>query len=347
MAKDYQTFDMFDFITDESFKSWVLNPTTEQDDFWQHWISSHPNKADEVNRAREFILSIKYQKREDLKNRKAAIYDRVIEQSKKAAIKGSVGRFSFSLRKSIILRVVASITLLLALSLFVLYQSGKKKPLSQESEAVTYEMKMTKRGEKLTLMLPDGSMVKLNAESSLKYAKSFAAQREVYLQGEAYFEVEQDSLHPFKVKAGGVDTEVLGTSFNVNQSAKDSMVQVAVTSGKVVVTSQHGNERYYLLPTEVLTYKPSKVTKCHFDEELLLGWKDGILAFENASMEEIARRLSAWYDVDFEIRGQTNVERKFSGKFKKRSLRQILEGISFASNFEFRIQQDKVLIDLK
>lgn len=344
MAKDYQTYTLIDFITDAGFKSWVLEPTAEQDYFWHSWITNHPEKAEEIAKAKEFILSINFQKQEDLHDLKASVYDKVIAQSKQATSKSSSGR-SFPTRFTV-LQIAASIVLLLSLSL-ILYQYHHQSSQPLETPAVTYETKTTQRGEKLTLALPDGSMVKLNAESSLRYPTSFETQRAVYLQGEAYFEVERDTLKPFKVRTEQVTTEVLGTSFNVNFTLKDSTVQIAVTSGKVGISAQQHQEEYYLLPTEVLTYEQGKFTKSHFDEELLIGWKDGILAFEDADMAEITQRLSAWYDVNFEIRGPTEVARKFSGKFKNRSLRHVLEGIGYASNFEFSIQQDKVIVHLK
>jgi transmembrane sensor len=346
MAKDYHTTNIFDFITDERFKSWVLEPTEESDYFWHSWIDSHPEKADEVGRAREFLLSIKFQKQEGLLEKKAAIYTRIMEGSKKLSGKSSSGKSRPTHCGFTILKVAASIVILLSLSLLLLQYSGEQLQ-SEESEVIVYKTKKTRRGEKLTLMLPDGSKVKLNSESSLKYPASFGNQREVSMEGEVYFEVERDSLKPFIVKTGEVNTEVLGTSFNINYSPGDSMVQVAVTSGKVAVTSQHVNEKFYLLPREVLTCETSKFTKRYFDEDLLLGWKDGILVFENAGIDEITSRLSAWYDVDFEVRCSAKMKRKFSGKFKNRTLRDVLDGISYSSNFEFGIHQDKVIIELK
>ena len=346
MAKDYQTYQLIDFITDESFKSWVLEPTAEQNYFWQSWITNHPEKADEVAKAREFILSVKFQKLEDLPDIKASVYTQVIDQSKQIAKKSLSKRPIFFPVSTTFLKVAASVVLLLSLSL-ILYQLNRQKSQPPETSKVTYETKTTQRGEKLTLALPDGSIVKLNAESSLRYPISFETLREVYLRGEAYFEVARDTLKPFKVRTEAVTTEVLGTSFNVNFSSQDSTVQVAVTSGKVAVYSQHVPEKYYLLPAEVLTYDQEKFTKSHFDEELFLGWKDGILAFENADMAEITQRIGTWYDVDFEIKGKAGVTRKFSGKFKNKSLRYVLEGISFSSNFKYSIQDDQVIINLK
>jgi transmembrane sensor len=346
MAKDYHTYNIFDFITDERFKSWVLEPTDESNYFWQSWIDSHPEKAEDVAKAREFLLSINFQRQEDLQEKKAAIYARIMESSKRLSSNSPSARSRSSHTGFSILKIAASVVILLCLSLLLLNESGEKiQP--EESEVIVYKTKKTRRGEKLTLMLPDGSKVKLNSESSLKYPASFGDQREVHLQGEAYFEVERDTLKPFIVEAGEVRTEVLGTSFNINYSPGDSTVQIAVSSGKVAVTSQHVNEKFYLLPREVLTCETSKFTKTYFDEDLLLGWKDGILSFENASIDEITSRLSAWYDVDFEVRGTVKMIRKYSGNFKNRTLRDVLEGISYSSNFEFTIQQDKVIIELK
>jgi transmembrane sensor len=279
MTKDYHTYNIFDFITDERFKSWVLEPTDESNYFWQRWIDSHPEKAEDVAKAREFLLSINFQMQEDLQEKKAAIYARIMDDSKKLSRNSSSGRSHSSHIGVTILKIAASIVILLSLSLLLLQESGEKiQP--EESEVVVYKTKKTRRGEKLTLMLPDGSKVKLNSESSLKYPTSFGDQREVSMEGEVYFEVERDSLKPFIVKTGEVNTEVLGTSFNINYSLGDSMVQVAVTSGKVAVTSQHVNEKFYLLPLEVLTCETSKFTKRYFDEDRSIAglerWHTGV-----------------------------------------------------------------------
>lgn len=346
MAKDYHTYTLFDFITDERFKSWVLEPTDELNYFWQSWINSHPEKAEEVARAREFLLSINFQKQENNQEKKAAIYARVMESSKKLSTNPSSSRSQTSLTGFTRLKIAASVVILLSFSLLLLNRSGEKNQ-PEKSEVKVYKIKKTRRGEKLTLMLPDGSKVKLNSESTLKYPTSFGGQREVSMEGEVFFEVERDTLKPFIVKTGQVSTEVLGTSFNINYSPEDSIVEVAVASGKVSVTSKSVNESFYLLPREVLTCETSKFSKKYFDEDLLLGWKDGILAFENANINEITRRLSTWYDVDFDIRGPAKTQRKFSGKFKNRTLRDVLDGISYSSNFEFSIHQDKVVIELE
>lgn len=344
MAKDYQTYTLLDFITDEYFKSWVLEPTAEQDYFWQSWIANHPEKAKEVSKAREFILSINFQKQPDLQELKSSIYGKVIAKSKEVSREASYGRV-FPTRFTV-LKIAATLTLLISLSV-ILYQVNKKTVRPLEVHKITYETKITQRGEKLSFVLPDGSIVKLNSESKLRYPTSFETQRVVHLQGEAYFGVERDTLKPFKVKTEQVTTEVLGTSFNVNFNPNDSIVQIAVTSGEVAIYSLHLKERHHLLPTEVLTYEHGKFIKSHFDEEILIGWKDGILAFNDADIAEITQRLSAWYDVDFDIRGQTEISRRFSGKFKNRSLRHVLEGIAYTSNFEFNIQHDKVTLHLK
>ena len=344
MATNYQTYTLLDFITDENFKNWVLNPSPEQNQFWHDWLAEHPDKVDEVAQAKEFILSIHFQPPKELKSLKASVYDKVIQDSKTKPSRPEL-RPPFFARYSAV-KIAASVLLLFTLT-YLIYQYQHQENEVPEPRQIAYSTKTTQRGEKLSFVLPDGSVVKLNAESQLRYASSFENQRTVYLRGEAYLEVERDTLKPFKVITDQITTEVLGTSFNVKFAPQDSSVQVAVTSGKVGVSAGQPQEQYYLEPTELLRYEQGVFSKSHFDEELLIGWKDGIIAFENADLAEISQRLSSWYDVDFEIEGQAGVPRKFSGKFKNRNLRHVLEGIGYSSNFTFTIQKNKVTIYLQ
>ncbi|MEQ9442018.1 MAG: FecR domain-containing protein [Cyclobacteriaceae bacterium] len=348
MATNYQSYTLLDFITDEHFKSWVLNPDAEQNQFWHDWLAEHPDKVLVVSQAKEFILSVHFHPpkqtshpSQELRSVKASVYEKVIRDAQTNPSRPEPVKL-FSTRFST-LKIAASVLLLCTLA-FLVYQYQHQEAEVPEPHQLAYSAKTTQRGEKLSFALPDGSVVKLNAESELRFASSFESQRTVYLKGEAYFEVERDTLKPFKVVTDQLTTEVLGTSFNVKFSPQDSSVQVAVTSGKVGVSAGRHQEQHYLVPTELLRYEQGVFSKSHFDEELLIGWKDGIIAFENADLDEITQRLSNWYDVDFEIKGQTRVIRKFTGKFKNRNLRHVLEGIGYSSNFTSTIQKNKVII---
>lgn len=343
MKEDYTTYRPDDFVADHSFKSWVLNPNPEKDYYWRTWLTNHPEQSESVAVAREIILSVNFTTKRIPTAKKDALYADIINRSKtkEESLKLTKGhRSSYQW-----LKVAASVSLLLIAILVGILKFVQNDTFIAET-GTEYIERETRRGEKLTLTLPDGTIVKMNALSKIKFPTVFGKSRDVELTGEAYFDVERNIHKPFLVRTGEITTRVLGTSFNVNHSS-DQSVQVAVTSGKVAVHQNESKESYNLLPTELLTYKSNGFTKGYFDEEKLLGWKDWVLVFEDADIHEIAEKVSVWFDVDISVEGQQAVKRRFSGKFKNPSLKQVLEGISYTSKFDYTINQKKITIHLK
>jgi ferric-dicitrate binding protein FerR (iron transport regulator) len=205
------------------------------------------------------------------------------------------------------------------------------------------------RGQKSTVVLPDGTMVRLNSESYIEYPEEFGNQREVRLVGEAFFNVVHDSAHPFIVHSGDVSVRVLGTSFNVQAFPYEESMSVAVVTGRVVVeqeTAQFSRKQGVLLPKEMLRidHKTGTFEKKTYDPDEMVAWKDGILAFKKASFNEIADRLERWYGVKFVIKRKKPITDGFTGHYRNPSLKIVLEGMSFSSEFKFNIEGDTVLI---
>ncbi len=206
--------------------------------------------------------------------------------------------------------------------------------------------KKTAKGEKLTIILQDSTVIKLNSESQLKYQST--SSREVYLEGEAFFEVSRDTLHPFLIHTGEVTTTVLGTSFNVKAFAEEEVLAVSVVSGEVKVEKNilGKPQMIQLKPGEQAQYQlqDSLFTKKLFDYQQDVSWKDGKLFFKNASFAEIDTALERWYGVEIEIRSGA-IEKGFSGSYTNRSLENVLEGMSFVLGFDYEIQDKKVIIN--
>lgn len=205
------------------------------------------------------------------------------------------------------------------------------------------------KGQKSTIILPDGTSVRLNSESYIEYRETFAREREVRLVGEAFFNVVHDSAHPFIVHSGDVSVRVLGTSFNVQAFPFEETMSVAVVTGRVVVegeATQFDKKQGVLLPKEMLRidHKTGTFEKTSFDPDEMLAWKDGILAFKKASFSEIVNRLERWYGVKFVVRRAKPITDGFTGYYKNPSLRLVLEGMSFSSEFKFTIKGDTVVI---
>ncbi len=210
-------------------------------------------------------------------------------------------------------------------------------------------IKSTPSGKKSLITLPDGSVVKLNAESYLEYPEKFSDERQVKLVGEAFFEVQKDSLHPFIVLSGDIQVKVLGTSFNVQAFPFEESMSVAVASGRVLVekkNKQNSKQTSTLLPSEMVSidHKTGIFQKSHFDPNVL-AWRDGILAFEKAKFNEIMIRLERWYGVDIIVERTSPISDGFTGRYENATLEAVLQGMSFSSDFSFHVEGDKVFIN--
>lgn len=234
-------------------------------------------------------------------------------------------------------KVAASIVVLIGLSTTIYHYSYT--PLQVEHILVT---QTTARGEKLDVILPDGTQVKLNAGSSISYPETFDGNlRSVALKGEAFFKVIKNPNKPFEVRTGELKTTVLGTSFNINTHDSDN-ITVTVASGKVGVTAEPGKE-VVLTPKQQLSYNKTshRMRTQEVKLDKYLDWKDGILRFENTSIMEAAKKLEHWYDVDIEVLNQDIGNCRFTGTFNNEELSTILESLSYLkSHMEYRILEN-------
>ncbi|MEQ6119254.1 FecR domain-containing protein [Reichenbachiella sp. MALMAid0571] len=261
-------------------------------------------------------------------------------------------RRSRSLVLPVVLKIAASFVLLLGFT-YLFY--NKSEVISIQKESITQVEKSNSRGERSTFRLPDGTIVKLNSDSRLRFNEAFDIdKREVYLEGEAFFDVVKDSKRPFRVFSSGVVTTALGTSFNVKAFNTDKLnldeIEVSLVTGKVNVHNEESNTDLILIPGEQAVIRNTKGFKRTFDELEILGWKDGVVHFKDTDFNEIVSELERWYDVDFEVNGLSESEGhrlKGTGKFntQKQTLTTILEVLSHSMNFQYDLTERKVSIN--
>lgn len=214
-------------------------------------------------------------------------------------------------------------------------------------------VKSAARGEMLKVMLPDRSVVILNADSRIEFRKEFSSdKREINLEGEAFFEVTPDKERPFIVTSGNVATTALGTSFNIScrLDSMEKQVEISLVSGSVRVekTGRKGTEagwRDILLQPGQRAFldAQSQLAKTDFNEKEVL-WKNGILYFNATPFRDVLSILERWYDVDIEV-VNNNADRQYSGEFKDETLENVLESIAFSGGFRYEIDDRKVRID--
>lgn len=200
------------------------------------------------------------------------------------------------------------------------------------------------RGQKSDVLLPDGTKVYLNADSKLSYGRNFnGKQRMVELTGEAYFEVAKDTNSPFIVKAGDVEVQALGTSFNVNAYPGNDAISTFLTEGSVLVSSVHQSLR--LNPGEAAVYSSSDahiVKKKNEDSRLYIAWKWNEMVFNDEPITNIIKLLERNYNVRFEIKNKKLNNISFTGTLKNSSLQSTLYALQFTSPISFR-NKDNVI----
>lgn len=221
------------------------------------------------------------------------------------------------------------------------------------SAEIQYLTITTQRGEQRTVTLPDGSQVRLNAESSITFPEQFTAleTRNVELAGEAFFDVVRDEAKPFIIRSGDLVTTVLGTSFNIRSYPEDETIAVTVASGKVSIEAaagQHQTGSQLLVPGEQGLYNKASanINKSHVTLERFLAWKDGTILLEGASLKEATDILGRWYNAEFVFKNPDLKKCTIDGKFRNDQLANILENLRFLMGFEYRIEEgNKIIID--
>ncbi|MBO9674812.1 MAG: FecR domain-containing protein [Sphingobacteriaceae bacterium] len=243
------------------------------------------------------------------------------------------------------LTIAAIITVVVLLPLLYFGTFNAKK-----TEVVSYNEIYNPRGQKRLVTMPDGSNIYLNGESKIRYAQNFnKGKRIVYLEGEAFFDVQHHIKQPFVVYTGKITTTVLGTSFNVNAYPSLKDVSVTVQTGKVgVIFKDKGKNGpvQFLLPNEQLTINKNngRFTRMQVNAAEFNGWREYKLFFYDKPLKEIAEIISREYDLDFEIKNEALKEVKLTAKFDKCSVQQIMGIIAKLSGSKYTIYENKVII---
>lgn len=205
------------------------------------------------------------------------------------------------------------------------------------------------KGQKASVVLPDGSKVWLNSDSEIKYTNLYGdGERIISLDGEAYFEVAKDSLNRFVVQAGDLAVEALGTSFNVKAYEEDNQAVVTLFQGKVKTSV--GRDEAFLLPDQAVTYLKNKgqLKKSTLNDAYRAClWRNNELAFNDEALSEIAVLLNRMYNIQVVFKSEKVKALRFTGVITNNSLDNIIELISLTSPIIYTSKGDTIIIDEK
>lgn len=216
-------------------------------------------------------------------------------------------------------------------------------------DAPAFNTLIVPKGGEYSLELPDGTVVWVNAESSIRFPEKFASdQREVFLEGEAYFEVKKDANRPFYVRTKTGNIRVLGTSFNVCAYPKDRFWQTTLVEGSVLVV--RGEHEVLMKPNEQyqIDLETGKGELREVLPELYASWRDGKFYFKAYTFEELVEKLERWYDFTMFYTSESIKTRRFSGVINKHEpLQDMLKFLEMTSDVQFNIKGNVVTASLK
>lgn len=201
------------------------------------------------------------------------------------------------------------------------------------------------KGGEYQVVLADGTKVWLNSASRLIYPQSFMGkERRVVLSGEAFFDVAHDAERPFIVETSRMNVKVLGTRFNVNDYDDNEEVSTTLVNGSVEIVSG-GQQAFRLVPGEQAYGKENELEKREVNVRLYTSWIDGKFLFNNTELEEIAKQISRWYDVEIFFSSENVKKVRFTGAIVKfKPLDDLVRMIESTSQVRFSVKGKTIVI---
>lgn len=246
---------------------------------------------------------------------------------------------------------------------FASYQFLIKK--TPEASLIAMNWKTQRTPSRLTskVVLADGTTVTLNAETQLKYPTEFKGDtREVYLSGEAFFDVKKDAQHPFVIHTDKMSVKVLGTSFDVKAYQNDREYSTSLLTGAVQIELKDHKRQILLKPkekfnlqnkenqgTDTLAYHVSTLSLLEDAKNpeasfMETSWMSHKLIFKEEPFEDLANNLSRWYGVKITFKNERLKNVKFTGLFEKENLNEALKALQLIESFQYKIADKTVYI---
>ncbi|WP_439481233.1 FecR family protein [Cyclobacterium plantarum] len=341
--------DIFSFlISNKDFRDWVLKPNEENAYFWEKWMEENLVHLKEVYKAREFIERLDFKQESLSEEELNFLLGKIIAKEPIHSNSFPPQRGYFPIWQKQWFRI-AAILVLMVLSSVLMEEIFRNQIIPAESVGIEWKEFHNPRGKKSKITLPDGTLVHLNHESTLRFPKKFlGTSRSVELTGEAFFEVVPNDTLPFIVQAGGLKAEVLGTSFNIQSFDYNPSSSISLVTGKVRVSFQEHQDldNEILIPGEQLNFDKhqKKAFRSKFDREAVTAWKDGILIFRDSGFENFIKQLERWYGVDFQVYGNAKQKWKVNGRYQDQKLDDILIGLKFVYDIDYKIQGKNVIL---
>jgi len=316
----YFLFTVEDFCRDHAFINWVIRPTPESNHFWQTFMAEHPHKQPDIQMATDYIKTIEFHETNPSEADLARLKERIWSDAYPAS-EQQAGRVIQWYRRPY---WAAAAVLFLVSLLGVAWW--------QYNADTSYK---TAYGKIQEIRLPDGSVVTLNGHSTLRVAKNLTENtvREVWLDGEAYFDIANRHGAKFIVHTTTAQVEVLGTEFNVN--CRRQQTHVVLNEGKVQLMADN-QPAVLMQPGDMATVTP---TKSHIQVKRVQpktydAWKESYLVLDGKSLPDIISSLQDTFGVTIQLDDAQLARKKLTGKLRTEVIADCIDNLALILDAE-------------
>lgn len=352
--------DIEDLLADESFINYCKRTSQTDIDRWESYLLANPDQRIYIENAKAgFVSLFNAMAIADRDEQEALMRNKLIttELAPVVQMRGYNEKESWKL-SSLLLKFTAAAAVILIVAYLITSQNGNS---SKESPKVFVSI----YGERKNFQLPDGSVVILNAGSKMKINDNYGiSSRDIYLEGEAFFDVKHNKDLPFIVHTPAMDVKAVGTAFNVKAYPGEKMTETSLVRGLVEVTLKKEKNRKVLLhpnekvqwnlqvaetgSDEISTGKMNKtvnpgqgllqnLTRTDGDDIKEIAWIENKLVFADESFDDIAVLLERWYGVKIEFADDEIRHYRFTGNFEKEKIDAVLSFLKESKNFNYEI----------
>lgn len=343
---DYTEFSSGDFICDEYFQDWIIRPNHQTENFWNNWLSQHPEKREAVEEAKAVLLNITFKEHipteEQVQNSLASTLSIIHSLDEQSEGKSTVSILFPGFKQ--ILKIAAIFIVAISTGIIIYYTYWNAKTTVS-----------TKYGEVKKMVLPDGSQVVLNAHTTISYFTHVkkSRPRQVWLDGEAFFNVKhinknkQDikTSERFIVSTNNLNVNVLGTSFNVKQRLQKT--EVVLTTGKIEIDFDKTSQPPVTMqPGNMIVYNNnSRPALKSVDPALYTSWMEKKLILKEASVNEIVQYIRDYYGYKVILEDTTLGNRKMEGVLLMDNIKDMLFVLSSTLNVKIEKQENTLIFE--
>lgn len=357
MLEKYATYDLDDFVQDGEFIRWVKSPDPVSNRFWSSLLETYPFQQETIRQARQIVLRLSAATYTDVEKQDVeAIWQNLQESINQPVLIVPLWQRTWFRVAAAILVVIGGLT-----TWQIRQEETNLVSLSRDAYGILsgdLTQISNNTADSMIIKLPDNSRITLSRGAIIRYKTCFTdSVREVYLTGDAFFEVTRNPRKPFVVYTNELTTKVLGTSFWIKTNGDDKHMTVAVKTGKVFVykktkgDSVKQSEGVILLPNQQADYKADsdRLSRTLVDEPLpiLPASERQPTTFDNIPIAELLENLEKSYGVDIQFDKSLLTGCRLTTSFNDESLYQRLDVLCEAINATYKIEDTHIIINAR